>query len=116
MLAALTQIPLAGGSCILVEQQAEWDGPVKAGRIGDGVRELPVTLERALEPVTEAAHATFDQLRKAHPDQITVEFGVDLAFEAGAVITKSQASCHLKVTISWKSDRTAHPHAGTSAG
>lgn len=116
VLAALTRIPLDGGGCILVEQQAEWDGPVKASRIGDAVRELPVTLERALEPVTEAARASLDQLRKAHADQITVEFGIDLAFEAGAVITKSQASCHLKVTISWKSDRTAHPHAGTSTG
>ncbi|MFG2987401.1 CU044_2847 family protein [Streptomyces sp. NPDC048258] len=53
----------------------------------------------ALEPVTEAARAILGQLRKAHPDQITVEFGVDLAFEAGTVITKSQASCHLKVTV-----------------
>ncbi|MEU5068914.1 CU044_2847 family protein [Streptomyces virginiae] len=116
MLAALTRIPLDGGGCILVEQQAEWDGPVKAGRISDAVRELPVTLEGALEPVTQAIRVTLDQLRKARPDQITVEFGVDLAFEAGAVITKSQASCHLKVAVSWKSDGSGHPHAGTSTG
>ncbi|WP_284717965.1 CU044_2847 family protein [Streptomyces sp. G1] len=103
-MASLTRIPLDGGGCILVEQQAEWDGPVKASRIGDAVRELPVTLEGALEPVTEAVRATLDQLRKARPDQINVEFGVDLAFEAGAVITKRQASCHLKMTVSWKSD------------
>ncbi|MFF7130473.1 CU044_2847 family protein [Streptomyces sp. NPDC008240] len=105
-----------GGGCILVEQQAEWDGPVKAGRISDVVRELPVTLEGALEPVTQAVRATLDQLRKARPDQINVEFGVDLAFETRAVITKSQASCHLKVTVSWKSDGSGHPHAGTSTG
>ncbi|MGW1958536.1 CU044_2847 family protein [Streptomyces sp. NPDC001920] len=60
---------------------------------------MPETLQGALEPVTRAAQATLDQLRKARPDQITLEFGVDLAFEAGAVITKSQASCHLKVTV-----------------
>ncbi|MEU9303297.1 CU044_2847 family protein [Streptomyces sp. NPDC048269] len=69
-----------------------------------------------MEPVTEAARATLGQLRKARPDQITVECGVDPAFEAGVVITKSQASCHLKVTVSWKSDRSDHPHAGTSTG
>ncbi|KJY20130.1 hypothetical protein VR46_44205, partial [Streptomyces sp. NRRL S-444] len=55
------------------------------------------------------AHAALDQLRKAGPDQIAVEFGIDLAFEAGAVITKSQAGCHLKVTVSWNGD-------GASAG
>ncbi|MGW5470244.1 CU044_2847 family protein [Streptomyces chartreusis] len=51
-------------------------------------------------------------MRKARPDEITVEFGVDLAFEAGAVITISQASCHLTVTVSWKDDRSGHPQSG----
>ncbi|MFE5985265.1 CU044_2847 family protein [Streptomyces wedmorensis] len=37
------------------------------------------------------ARAALQQLRKARPDVITVEFGVDLAFEAGAVITESGA-------------------------
>ncbi|MCL8012869.1 CU044_2847 family protein [Streptomyces sp. AS02] len=100
---ALTRIPLDGGGSVLVEQPGLLDGgPVKAGRVGDAVRELPGTLEGALEPVTEAARAALTQLRKARPDEITVEFGVDLAFEAGAVITKSQAGCHLRVTVSWK--------------
>ncbi|MFG3517029.1 CU044_2847 family protein [Streptomyces bobili] len=99
----------------MVEQTAAWDGPVKAGRVGDAVQEIPVTLQGALRPVTEAARAALDQLRKASPDEITIEFGVDLAFEAGAVITKSQAACHLKVTVSWKSDGSVHLHSGQSA-
>ncbi|MEU1179369.1 CU044_2847 family protein [Streptomyces sp. NPDC005820] len=104
MVTPLTRIPLDGGGSILVEQPGLLDGgPVKAGRIGDAVRELPLTLEGALEPITETARVTLEQLRRARPDQITVEFGVDLAFEAGAVITKSQAGCHLRVTVSWKS-------------
>ncbi|MFC4500577.1 MULTISPECIES: CU044_2847 family protein [Streptomyces] len=108
MVTPLARIPLDGGGCILVEQQAAvWGGgPVKAGRVGDAVRDLPSTLEGALEPVTEAVRATLDALRKARPDHITVEFGVDLAFEAGAVITKSEASCHLRVAVSWESDGT----------
>jgi hypothetical protein len=116
VLAALTRIPLDGGGFLLVEQPAIGDGPVKAGRVGDAVREVPGTLQAALEPVTEAARATLEQLRKARPDAITVEFGVDLAFEAGAVITKSQASCHLKVTMSWQHDTADDPPAGGSTG
>lgn len=106
----LTRIALDGGGSVLVERPDLVDGgPVKAGRVGDTVRELPVTLEGALEPITQAARATLAQLRKARPDEITVEFGVDLAFEAGAVITKSQAGCHLRVTVSWRADGSDPP-------
>lgn len=101
----VTRIPLDGGGFVLVEEPGALHevGPVKAGRIGEAVRELPVTLEAALAPVTAVARTALDELRKAGPDQIAVEFGVDLAFEAGAVITKSQAGCHLRVTVSWNS-------------
>ncbi|MFE4579174.1 CU044_2847 family protein [Streptomyces chartreusis] len=92
------------------------EGPVKAGRIGDAVHELPATLQEALEPVTEAARAVLGQLRKARPDDISVEFGVDLAVEAGAVITKSQASCHLRVTLSWSKAGLGNPQAVESPG
>ncbi|MFI9149817.1 CU044_2847 family protein [Streptomyces sp. NPDC053367] len=109
---ALTRIPLGEGGSVLVEQPGLPDGgPVKAGRTGDTVRELPTTLEGALEPVTEAARAALTQLRKARPDEITIEFGVALTFEAGAVITKTQAGCHLKVTVSWK-----HESPGAESG
>ncbi|PKW11902.1 hypothetical protein SAMN05428944_0862 [Streptomyces sp. 1222.5] len=107
----LTRISLDGEGCILVEEPAGvLEGPVKAGRIAEAIGELPRTLQEILAPVTEAARVTLDQLRRAHPDEIAVEFGVDLAAEAGAVITKSQAGCHLKVTMSWKTkDDTGRP-------
>ncbi|MFB0627496.1 CU044_2847 family protein [Streptomyces sp. AB3(2024)] len=97
----LARIPLADGGFLLVEAPAA-AGPVKAGRLGDAIRELPGSLQSALGSVTDAAGAILDQLRRAGPDAITVEFGVDLAFEAGAVITKSSTDCHLRVTMAWK--------------
>ncbi|MEV6735276.1 CU044_2847 family protein [Streptomyces sp. NPDC051364] len=105
----LARIPLANGGSLLLEAPAAADGPVKAGLIGDRIHEIPGNLQAALGPVTEAASAMLDQLRKAGPDAITVEFGVDLAFEAGAVITKSSANCHLRVTVAWK--KSSHPDA-----
>ncbi|MCT9139063.1 CU044_2847 family protein [Streptomyces violarus] len=114
-MAPLTRISLEDGGCVLVEAGAAGDGPVKAGRVSDAVHELPVTLQGALEPVTQAARATLEQLRKARPDAITVEFGVDLAVEAGAVITKSQATCHLKVTVSWQRDDSGRSEADGSS-
>ncbi|MEU9715859.1 CU044_2847 family protein [Streptomyces sp. NPDC047976] len=112
----LARIPLAGGGTLLVEAPAAAQGPVKAGRIGDAVHQLPQTLQEALGSVTEAARATLNQLRRAGPDGITFEFGVDLAVEAGAVITKSTANCHLRVTMTWKKDASARPGADERPG
>lgn len=113
----VARIPLEGGGCVLVERPAAVsDGPVKAGRVGDAVREFPGTLQAALEPVTEAARAALDQLRRARPDEIAIEFGIDLAMEAGAVITKSQAGCHLKVTVSWTDEGAGRPGPDESTG
>ncbi|MFJ5830961.1 CU044_2847 family protein [Streptomyces sp. NPDC093089] len=106
---SLTRIPLEGGGSVLVEDPSATGGPVKAGRIGDAMRELPSTLQTSLEPVADAARATLQQLRRARPDAITVEFGVDLAVEAGAVITKSRAAGHLKVTVSWEREAIYTP-------
>ncbi|MEH1164435.1 CU044_2847 family protein [Micromonospora sp. CPCC 205539] len=97
----LVRIPLDDGGSLLVQGAEEPDGPLNAGRIGSSVRDLPVTLRATLKPVAEAAQVVLDQLRQAGPDEIEAEFGIDLSTEAGAVITKSQLACHLKVTVRW---------------
>ncbi|MGW3208657.1 CU044_2847 family protein [Streptomyces sp. NPDC001135] len=101
-MAYLARIPLEGGGCLLVEAPAAAEGPVKAGRIGDAVHDLPASLQQALGSIAQAARTTLDELRKAGPDGIAVEFGLDLAVEAGAVITKGGASSHVRVTMSWQ--------------
>ncbi|MGW2371617.1 MULTISPECIES: CU044_2847 family protein [Kitasatospora] len=116
IVAALARMPLEGGGCVLIETPARPEGPVKAGRVGDAIQELPESLQGALQPVTEAARATLDELRKACPDGITVAFGVDLAVEAGAVITKAAATGHLMVTMTWNRNAADHPGAGESPG
>ncbi|MER5204155.1 CU044_2847 family protein [Streptomyces sp. NPDC002825] len=108
-MAPLARIPLDGGGYVLVEAPATAEGPVKAGRIGEAIHELPETLQQALEPVTAAARVALDQLRKARPHDITVQFGIDLSFAAGAVITKTGAGCHLTVTVAWKSSDSTQP-------
>lgn len=115
-MAPLARIPLGGGGCLLVEAPAALEGPVKAGRVSDAIHDLPGSLQEALEPVTAAARTTLDQLRKAGPDEIAVEFGINLAVEAGAVITKSGANCHLKVTMTWKRNHHGHPGADEGSG
>ncbi|MFE1786812.1 hypothetical protein ACFW7J_00135 [Streptomyces sp. NPDC059525] len=51
---SLARLPLDGGGCVLVNGPAATEGPVKAGRIGDAMRDLPETLEQSLDlKVTE---------------------------------------------------------------
>ncbi|GAB1331490.1 CU044_2847 family protein [Streptomyces sp. NPDC093260] len=103
-MAVLARVPLDDGGSVLVESPPGVDGggPVKAGRIGDTIHDLPTSLQRALGPVTQAARAALEQLRRAGPTEIEVEFGVDLSCQAGAVITKGEAACHLKVRATWR--------------
>lgn len=99
----VARMRLEGGGSVLVEAPAGLGaGPVKAGR--GGIRELPMSLRDALVPITESAKTILDQLRSAGPREIDVEFGVDLATEAGAVITKATAGCHLRVTMRWRKE------------
>ncbi|MFF2549195.1 CU044_2847 family protein [Kitasatospora sp. NPDC058063] len=100
----LARVPLDGGGSILVEAEEAAAGPVKAGRVGDAVRELPESLGSALEPVTGLARTVLHRLREAGPNEVQVEFGVDLSAAAGVVITKTAAKCHLTVRVTWRKD------------
>lgn len=95
---------LDDGGSVLVEAPptADSDGPVKAGRIGDAIHDLPMSLQAALGTVTETARAALEQLRRAGPTEVEVEFGVDLSCQAGVVITRGETACHLKIRATWR--------------
>ncbi|MFF0000090.1 CU044_2847 family protein, partial [Streptomyces avermitilis] len=112
----LARLPLEGGGCVLVETSPASGGPVKAGRVSEAVQDLPGSLQAALVPISAAAHAAVEQLRKAGPQEIAVEFGVDLAVEAGAVITRAGAQAHLHVTVRWVRDDFASLSGDGKAG
>ncbi|GGN47194.1 CU044_2847 family protein [Streptomyces fuscichromogenes] len=112
----LARMALEGGGCVLIEASSAAYGPVKAGRIGEAIHDLPKGLQEALEPITGAARTTLEQLRKAGPHEIAVEFGVDLEVEAGAVITKTGAHAHLQVTVKWMRSESQPLHGDGGSG
>lgn len=81
----------------------------------DAIRELPQSLQSAIGPVADMARAVLDEFRRVRPDGVEVEFGVDLAAQAGAVIAKSETACHLRVTLTWNAAERA-AGGGESAG
>lgn len=98
----LVAVPLENGGAIVVEMDHAQSGVVKAGRPGEVVAQATQSLEAALESVTPAAQSILAKLREARPHGITVEFGLKLTAEAGAVITKTAGECNLKVTLYWE--------------
>ena len=124
---ALVQVPLDGGGTLLVRLQDDGGGtpavvpgpltrtgPVRAGRlqehVDDIVTEASVSLRDALEPLTQMSRQVLDQLAESQPDEINVDFGIELTAEAGAVLTKAGVGCHFAVSLKWK--RAEEPKPG----
>ncbi len=103
-MAELVAVPLENGGVIVVEMDHAEAGVVKAGRPGQIVGKAVQTLEAALESVTPVAQAVLATLRQARPQEVTVEFGLTLSAEAGAIIAKTSSGCHLTVTLHWERD------------
>lgn len=102
-MANLARLSLADGSSILIEaDDAPIDGPVQIGRGDAVIKDLPSAFQKVMAPVAEMAKEAIAQLRAAGPDEVEIEFGVNLAAQAGAVIAKIDSGCHVKVTAKWQ--------------
>lgn len=113
-MATIARMALEDGGSVLIEAPAGMDGPVKAGRLGDAIQELPLSLQAALRPVADTARTVLRELREAGPQELEVEFGVDLSCQAGALITRGEAACHLTVRATWRRGGPEVDDAGTS--
>ena len=83
--------------------EAEYGGYEDVGAL-DGVA---ARVRHLQELVTGVAASVRDAAAQAAPDEVSVEFGVELAVKSGAVISvlaDSEAKAALKVTLTW-SDR-----------
>lgn len=64
-------------------------------------------VSEAIEAISETI---MDALRKAKPDKATVELGLDLALESGALtalVVKGKGSAALTITLEWTSGQAA---------
>jgi hypothetical protein len=114
----LVEFPLEGGGSILVEVSAGIAGPVTRG-LGDrhGITEqAQQTFEQAVARVQPAAQALIRRLRSLAdaPEEIGVEFGLELSAEAGAFIAAASSTANFKVTLTWRRDHPGPPRAVTS--
>lgn len=100
-MANLVQVPTERG-VVLFEVDEVPTGPERVSRRGDNtVAELNERLETALASVRPAAQAVVDAFRALSPDEVSVEFGLRLDAQAGAVIAKTGVSGHFTVALKW---------------
>jgi hypothetical protein len=109
----LVQFPLDQGGSVLVEVNELPTGSAVRGLGKDRaalVEEADKTFENATAAVTPAAHSLIAQLRSISdpPDEVGIEFGVQLSAQTGAFIASVAAQANFKVSMTWRA-RAAEP-------
>jgi hypothetical protein len=103
----MIEYPLEGGGSVLVAVE-DGVGPVTRGWGDDNARRLAgqasETFEAALAKVRPAADAMLTSLSglRSTPDEITVEFAVQLTAGAGVCIATLGSMANFKIGLTWK--------------
>jgi hypothetical protein len=110
----LVEFPLENGGSVIVEveDRTASDRIVRRG-LGQAARpgEIAVrageTLESAFSRVQPAAVAMVSKLRDLDdaPDEVEVEFGIQLSAEIGAIVAHTAGEANFHVRLVWKRNR-----------
>ena len=111
-MATYIEFALEDGGTVLVQVREEHEkGVVKTGlaKPGEVVQEARMSFERALDSVKPMANVMVSKLRDLvdPPDEIEVEFGLNLSAEVGAVVATAGAEANYSVTLTWKRASTS---------
>jgi Trypsin-co-occurring domain 1 len=109
----LVEFPLEGGGTVVVdvdEPDGRPSGETVRGDVtrGLGRRELVTrtgeTFEAAFARIQPAATAAIGSLRTLsdRPQEIEIEFGIQLSAEIGAIVAHTAAEANFRVTLRWK--------------
>jgi hypothetical protein len=113
MVQRLVEFPLQDGGSVLV-QVDDGGGEVTRGW-GDSERRVvehaQQSFEQAVSRVRPTVQGLLDQLRSLAetPEQIQVEFGLQLSAEVGAFVAGASTTGNFKVSMTW--NRRPRPHA-----
>lgn len=111
----LMELPVEDGGYLRVQASvSDIDGSLELAAMQPGqiVVKARNSVEHALDEIKPAISSVIGKLRSMSPDEMSVEFGLALTAEAGAVITRGSAEVHFLVSMSWKSP---DPEAGRCA-
>jgi len=107
MVKRLVEFPLEQGGSVLIEIDESPAGPVTRG-LGKAypalVEQADKTFEDATATVTPAALSLIARLRGIDdpPDEVGIEFGVQLSAQAGAFIASAAGQANFVVSMTWR--------------
>ncbi|WP_347110839.1 CU044_2847 family protein [Paenarthrobacter sp. S56] len=90
-----------GSGTVLVEVEDGSFGVDHPGRNEQGILDVGRRLEDALAGVRPAAVAALDSMQELAPENLEIEFGIKLAGDAGAIVSKNVSEGHFIVRITW---------------
>ncbi len=105
----LVEFPLDGGGTVVVEvaaaPPAAERGPTRGFRAtGELAVSAKETFQEAFSRIQPAADAMISRLRDVAdpPDEVEIEFGVQLTAEFGAVVAKASGDANFRVLMRWR--------------
>jgi NTP-dependent ternary system trypsin peptidase co-occuring protein len=105
------EVPVDSGGRLLVQVTEDDlpDGLVPAARVRPGqvVAYAKESVEAAIDQIRPAIDAVTSRLDAMAADEVTVEFGLMLGLEGGAVVAKGKAEVHFTVSLLWKHQKSA---------
>jgi hypothetical protein len=103
----LIEFPLQEGGSIVVEVDEPEGGTVRVARPGEVSETAHLTFEQAVSKTKPAAERIIAMLRDLTfpPDEVGVEFGLNLNSQAGAFIASVSAQANFKVRLTWKREK-----------
>jgi hypothetical protein len=98
--------PLDGGGQVLVRVDAvdPYGGVVtRGGRAEEAITEAGQSFESALGTIRDVADAVLHQLARlaVPPNEVRVEFGLELTTKAAVVVASASATAQLHVALAW---------------
>jgi hypothetical protein len=108
----LIEFSVGAGESVLVQVEDSTTGPVTRGIGAQSIAtRASQTFEDAIGRVRPAAEAIAAQLRSlaVAPDEVGVEFGLELSAEVGAFVAAASTRANFKVSLTWR--RPAGPGA-----
>ncbi len=110
----LVRVPSESGAVLFDVDEVPAAAERVSRRGANVVAELDERLEGTLASVRPAAQAVVDAFAALSPDEVSVEFGLRLDAEAGAVIAKTGISAHFTVALRWSRADEGDPHSASS--
>ncbi len=119
-MAYLVEYPVEGGGVLRV-QGVEGDAPSGLELAARGPAGLPLvrareTVQAALAEIEPAITAVADRLKTMAADDVTMEFGLLLGAEGGAIVAKGKAEVHFTVTFAWHNAERRERHRDDGSG